>query len=137
MSTRVEAVIQNRQRRVEKERALIALLRDPELQDFIAELVGEKPGLTSAVSAKAATPANGAALPTKVTPAIRMIASELPHRVTNLEIRRKLEERKYDFHGRDPDDATRDAVYLLAKNGELFRLVEQGKGGKPNTYEKI
>jgi hypothetical protein len=132
MPTRVETVIQNRQRRVEKERAFIALLRDPELKDFIAELVGEQPATSGS-----AVPANGSGkLPSKVTPAVRAIAAELPSPFTIPDVVQKLEERKFNFHGRQPSDAARDAVYLMVKNQQLFRLVEQGKGGKPNTYEK-
>jgi hypothetical protein len=133
MSTRVETVIQNRQRRVEKERAFIALLRDPELKDFIAELVGEQP-----VTSGSAAPTNGSGkLPSKVTPAVRVIAADLPSPFTIADVVQKLEERKFNFHGRAPGDAARDAVYLMVKNQQLFRRIAEGKGGKPNTYERI
>jgi hypothetical protein len=136
MTNRVEAVIQKRQRVAEKTKTLISLLRDPELKEFVSELVGEQPVTSS--SSSSAVPTNGSGkLPSKVTPAVRVIAADLPSPFTIPDVVQKLEERKFNFHGRQPSDAARDAVYLMVKNQQLFRLAEQGKGGKPNTYEKI
>jgi hypothetical protein len=134
MTNRVEIVIQKRQRVAEKTKTLIALLRDPELKEFVSELVGEQP----MTSSSPVPPTNGTGkLPSKVTPAVRVIASELPSPFTIPDVVQKLEERKFNFHGREPGDAARDAVYLMVKNQQLFRVVEQGKGGKPNTYERL
>lgn len=134
MTNRVEAVIQKRQRVAEKTKTLILLLRDPELKEFVSELVGEQPMTSSGT----VLPTNGhGKLPSKVTPAIRLIATELPSPFTIPDVVQKLEERKFNFHGREPGDAARDAVYLMVKHQQLFRVVEQGKGGKPNTYDRI
>jgi len=74
--------------------------------------------------------------PIGIRQAIREVSEVLKQPFTAADILKSLEERSFQF-GEDPKAAIRDALYILAKPGKGFRIVQKGKGGKPNLYERI
>ena len=74
--------------------------------------------------------------PTGIRQAIREVSEILEQPFTAADILKSLEERSFQF-GEDPKAAIRDALYMLAKPGKGLKIVQKGKGGKPNLYERI
>jgi len=66
---------------------------------------------------------------------IRQLAGQLPERFTIDEVTEKLKDQRFSFKRSDPEKSVRDALYKL-QDGTL-RVVEEGKGGKPNVYEFV
>jgi hypothetical protein len=134
MADRIENLLEVEQRRAKKVEALVALLRDPELADFVTKLFGGAFGRAGAET----TSTNGHhPLPTAIRHAIRAIAGELPRPCIGRDIIHQLKARNFVFN-RNPEDAVRDAMYVLARGeGRIFRIVEEGKGGKPSKYQLL
>jgi hypothetical protein len=141
MKSRLESIMQAEERRAEKVQELNGLLQDPDLADYIVKLFGES---LAGVSAKAApmnasTDGDGQKLKSlTVTPAVRFIAESLPHRFMVSDVVKRMQEGGFNFGKRAPVPAVRDSIYLLC-HGEspIFRVAQEGKGGKPNIYERI
>jgi hypothetical protein len=138
MKTRIDTMMEAEERRAEKVQELIALMRDPDVADFVAKLFGEP---ISATPAQPVSPnGQGLKLPDSLTltPAIRFIASGITGRFKVSDLAKKLQGGGFDFGERKPETAVRDAVYLLCRGeNPIFRVVEEGKGGQPNIYERI
>jgi len=140
MAGRIEDLLVVEQRRPKKVEALVALLRDPDLADFVTKLFGadfvtKLFGETfGRASTETASTNRHNPLPTAIRHAIRAIAGELPKPCTGRDIIQQLKARNFVFN-RNPEDAVRDALYFLARGeGAIFRIVEEGKGGKPSKY---
>jgi hypothetical protein len=67
----------------------------------------------------------------------KIFGLHLPASFTVDKVVEGLKANNFNFHGRDPKGAVRDCLYVLAKNNEGIRLLEQGTGGKPSLYEKV
>lgn len=138
MNTRLIDLMRAEERRADKVQELNALLQDPDIADYVEKLLGEQ-----SVPHRAAVPAgNGNGNSQKLqnltlTPAIRFISPSLPSRFTVDDIAKKMQEDGFDFGGREPRIAVRDAVYVLCRGeNPIFRVATVGTGGKPNIYEK-
>jgi hypothetical protein len=65
-----------------------------------------------------------------------ILGLQLPGPFTVDKVVQGLKAKRFDFQGRESKSAVRDCLYVLAKNNEGIRLLEQGTGGKPSLYEK-
>lgn len=48
-----------------------------------------------------------------------------------------LRTKHWNFDGRNPKDAVRDCLYVLAKKKKGIRVLQQGTGGQQSLYEKV
>jgi hypothetical protein len=137
MNTQLKTIMQAEERRAEKVQELNALLQDPDLADYVAKLLGEKPMPHSAQTAP--INGNGHALRNlTLTPAIRFIAQSLPSRFTVSDVVKQMQDGGYSFGKRKPEIAVRDPMYFMCRGeSPIFRVAVPGKAGKPNIYERI
>lgn len=68
--------------------------------------------------------------------AVRASLESFTKAFTAAEVKEHLQRQNFKFES-DPKAAVRDALYVIAKSGKGLRLVQKGKGGKPNLYERI
>lgn len=139
MKSRIDQVMEAEERRAVKVRELIERLRDPDVTDFVSNLLGERPSIVAPVRTEA-TNHNGhpSLAKMKVTPAIRLIANALPKNFTVRDVVQHLENSHFDFGDRKPESAVGDAMYFLARGDKaMFRITVEGRGGEPNQYELI
>ena len=133
MSRRTESILELEDR-AKKIECLASLLRDPALNDVVAELFGERQlGVATNPSALRGPSSSSAVL----TETIRGIARELPQPFTASDVVRRLKERQFVFR-RAALRAVQDALYRLSRGKRgVFRILETGQGGKPSKYSLI
>lgn len=134
MTNRIEQVLQAEQRRAEKVKALVELLRDPDLADFVSKLTGEAPSVARSVGPKAVQlPSPGRS--SGIREAILDAARRLPQPFGVSDIVDLLTREKFPFT-RKPNDQTRTALYFMIRDDNPgFRVKVQGRAGNPSTYE--
>ena len=136
MIGRVEEVLASEERRAKKVESLVALLRDPDLTDFVARLMAENPP-----SSHANTNSNGHVRrpgpnPDGVTAKLRALAGRLPKPFTVSDAVGLLTQGGFAFTRR-PEDAVRDALYFMVRDHDTFRIAQKGRGSKPQKYRVI
>lgn len=144
MPDRIAQIFEFEERRAKKVESLAALLRDPELRDVVTRLIGE------AQSSAPPRPATSAMLPRSkpskrrksqpyskgVTAKLRAIGPKLPRPFTVPDVVEFLAGANFQFPpNRVPKEAVRDALYFMVKDGDTYRVVEQGGAGKHGKYE--
>ncbi len=146
MSDRIAQIFEFEERRAKKIESLAALLRDPELKDVVARLVGEAqspPPQQVPTSAVAPLPRPGKRRKSQpyskgVTAKLRSIGPQLPRPFTVPDVVDFLAGAKFQFpQNRVPKEAVRDALYFMVKDGDTYRIVEQGGAGKHSKYEYV
>ena len=135
MPSRIDELVATAQRKAQKVEQFIALLKDPDIADLVAELTGERMSVLVPEH-----PHNGhvpnSYIPS-VTAAIRALAPHLPRPFTIPVLVDTLKRQSFTF-SRPPLEAVRDAVYFLARGkNPIFSVVEQGTGGKLSKYEYV
>lgn len=115
--------------------SLKALLLDPDLSEYVAEFApsgkngtGKKQARNLSTSKRSVPNATG------LRAAIQALSFKAPFTVA--EAIKALIAQDFDFRGREPEQAVRDSLYVLAKEKKGIRLATKGWGGKPNQYEK-
>ena len=133
MPNRIEEVLQAEQRRAKKVEALVELLRDPDLADFVAKLTGEAaPAIRPARSKAVQLPLPGRS--TGIREAIVDAARMLPQPFAVSDIVDFLTRQGFPFT-RKSTDATRDALYFMIRDANPgFRVKVRGRAGNPSTY---
>ena len=99
------------------------MLEDPDLQELISGLRNGQPAPVKPEHKFAPG----------LTQMIFALRAASGGRFTADDMQKKLEDQHFEFTG-DHRRAVRDALSRLAKNKQL-KLVEAGKGGRPNVYE--
>jgi len=135
---RWDAVQANRRQKIVD--ALNSLLRDPDAALVLPEILhtGEldlAPDESAARSREGAHEEQGQRRRRNLRESIRQLTGQLPARFTIAEVTQKLKEQQFSFKRSDPEKSVRDALYKL-QDGAL-RVVEEGKGGRPNVYEFV
>src|SRR6266567_7479732 len=109
MPMSIDELVQLEERRGKKMPTLIALLRDPDLEDFVSKLLnGHRPTEPQKPQAKTSGSATG------LMAAIRAL-DNLPHRFTFLDVLQRVQKNNFDFRGADPKEAIRNAIYFLSR----------------------
>lgn len=133
MPNRIETLIETESRRAKKVEQLIALLRDPDVADFVAKLMVGEPSQPLVL-----TPQTPKGNPRSLRGIIRDL--ELPTRFTSTDVLTRVEG-KYSFNGHDRADKlriVRDAIYNLSRGeGQVFRIVTPSTGGTEQVYERM
>jgi hypothetical protein len=121
----LDRTISETQSKLAKLEKLRALLTDPE----IGYTEPSSNGNSRRSSTKKAPNANG------LRSAILDLNFLTPFTVS--EVVKTLQNKNFDFDGRDPEHAVRDALYVMAKNRIGVKRTKQGTGGQPSVYEKV
>jgi hypothetical protein len=149
MFDRVAEVLQSEERRAKKVESLIALFRDPDLQDVVARLTASTPmpaSVHTSIYTAAPVKPMRRSKPAKrskkqpysngVTAKLRSIGPQLPRPFTVPDVVDLLAREEFRFpSNRVPKEAVRDALYFMVKDEDTYRVVEQGGAGKHGKYE--
>jgi hypothetical protein len=146
MSDRIAQIFEFEERRAKKVESLAALLRDPELKDVVSRLIGEaqlsppqqvpKPAIPP--RSKPSKRRKGQPSSAGVTAKLRSIGPQLPRPFMVPDVVELLAGANFHFPpNRVPKEAVRDALYFMVKDGDTYRVVEQGGAGKHGKYEFI
>jgi hypothetical protein len=143
MSDRISQIFEFEERRAKKVESLKALLRDPELKDVVALLIGEVQSPLPQQPVQARTPSPKPAKRRKsqpysngVTAKLRSIGPKLPRPFVVPDAVGFLLGEGFQFPPqRVPKEAVRDALYFMVKDNDTYRIVERGGAGKLGKYE--
>jgi len=126
----VRAAEQYEKRRADKVNQFLRLIKDPDIQPYL-ELLRDK---TAPVNgSKAFVPPPGFKSGNGLRDSIRKL--DLSQKFTSVWVLEQLRKNQFPFSAHDELGAVSDALYAMARKGELRRINPEKAGG-PTMYQK-